>query len=182
MTNFAAGRTGNQSPTISALSLIRLIGWVMIVAGIAVIVGSGAGWAGPSRAIDAKVRPWRDHATGFAIGGFDPMGYFIAGKPVVGREDYEHKWSGAVWRFRNPGNLDAFSRRPERYSPRFGGYDVHAVSRGHAVAGHPSIWAIYRGRLYLFHSAANKLLWSQAPDLVLQDAEANWLKVRRSIY
>ena len=58
-------------------------------------------------------------------------------QPVAGSANFELRYGGAVWRFRNVGNRDAFAAQPDVYMPQFGGYDPIGVARGVAVAGNP---------------------------------------------
>jgi YHS domain-containing protein len=90
-----------------------------------------------------------DWHTGLAIGGYDPVAFFTDGKPIAGRPDFELRYGGAVWRFCNIGNKEAFAARPDVYVPQFGGYDPVGVARGVAVAGRPDVWLISDGRLFL---------------------------------
>ena len=60
---------------------------------------------------------------------------------------------GAIWRFRNEGNLAAFAADPEVYMPQFGGYDPVGIARGVSTAGYAELWAVFDQRLYLFHTA-----------------------------
>src|SRR6185312_9347978 len=62
-----------------------------------------------------------DRHTGLAIYGIDPVAYFTERKPVAGREEFEHRFAGAVWRFDNEGNRAAFIAHPGVYMPRYGG-------------------------------------------------------------
>src|SRR5689334_4948039 len=64
-----------------------------------------------------------DWHTGLALGGFDPVDYFVDGDAMRGKGGFEHTFAGVVWRFRNEGNRAAFAADPEVYMPRFGGYD-----------------------------------------------------------
>ena len=61
--------------------------------------------------------------SGLAIEGFDPVAYFTESVAAQGLSDFEARESGAVWRFRNPGNRASFVAHPEIYGPQFGGYD-----------------------------------------------------------
>jgi len=45
---------------------------------------------------------------GIAIHGYDPVAYFVAGRPVRGRLDLAYKWSGATWLFSSTDNRQAF--------------------------------------------------------------------------
>jgi hypothetical protein len=97
-----------------------------------------------------------DWHTGLAISGYDPVAYFTDGEPVVGSPDLELHYGGAVWRFRNSGNRDAFAARPDIYMPQYGGYDPVDIARGLAVAGDPAVWTIAHERLFLFYDDAQR--------------------------
>lgn len=57
-----------------------------------------------------------------AIRGYDPVAYFVAGKPVKGSKEFTHQWNGASWYFSSAGNRDLFKSAPEKYAPQYGGY------------------------------------------------------------
>lgn len=78
-----------------------------------------------------------DRHTGLAIGGSDPVAFFTDGRPMAGKPEFELRHGGAVWRFRNVGNREAFVARPEVYMPQLGGYDPLGGARGVAVTGSP---------------------------------------------
>jgi hypothetical protein len=129
-------------------------------------------------ATERLVVDWR---TGLAIYGFDPVAYFTDRRPVLGQPDFEHKYAGAVWRFRNPGNLAAFVQNPATYMPRFGGYDPLGVARGVATPGHPDLWLIVGDSLYLFHDKTTRDAFAADPDAARAAAEAKWPEVARSL-
>jgi len=70
-----AGRRFASNRFVWALTLI-----------IAVSAGYGAD--------HALARFWTDPATGFAVGGYDPVSYFTPGGPRRGSADYEATWRG----------------------------------------------------------------------------------------
>ena len=80
-----------------------------------------------------------DRHTGLAIGGFDPVAYFVEAEAMLGKGDFEYALADTVWRFRNEGNRAAFVDNPEIYTPRFGGYDPVAVAREVGVEGNPRL-------------------------------------------
>lgn len=121
-----------------------------------------------------------DHHTGLAIGGFDPVAYFVDAKPLAGRPDLELRVAGAVWRFRNEGNRAAFAADPGVYLPRFGGHDPISV-RGGSAHGHPELWMIFGGRLYLFYSAAARAAFAAEPDQAVEAAVRRWPEVLRTL-
>ncbi len=124
---------------------------------------------------------WRDSATGFAIGGYDPVAYYINKAPVRGRKGVEHRWGGAVWKFANSGNRDAFAKHPEIYAPGFAGYDARALAKGLTVQGLPVVWAIYRRRVYLFHDAASLQVWRRDREKITAAARANWARLAKEM-
>jgi hypothetical protein len=122
-----------------------------------------------------------DRNTGLAIHGYDPIAYFTDGAPRLGKGQFEYRHAGAVWRFRNVGNLGAFAADPDVYMPRFGGYDPVGVGRGVAVAGDPRIWTIVGERLYLFRSAENKAIFAVDSERAVTAADAAWAAVQRTL-
>jgi len=122
-----------------------------------------------------------DRNSGLAIHGFDPIAYFTEGAASLGKGEFEYRHAGAVWRFRNPGNLAAFAADPDVYMPRFGGYDPVGVSRGLAVAGDPRIWMIAGERLYLFQTPENRAVFSVDSERFLAAADEVWPTVLRTL-
>ncbi|PSC07104.1 hypothetical protein SLNSH_00560 [Alsobacter soli] len=93
-----------------------------------------------------------DPLSGIALFGYDPVAYFVDGKPVPGSPDHEWRWSGATWRFASAANKAEFQRAPESFAPAYGGYDADAVLRRSPVAADPSVFAVRDERLFLFRS------------------------------
>src|SRR3569832_2944925 len=89
--------------------------------------------SGPAASDPLVVNP----ATGLALSGFDPVAYFTDRAPRAGRADLELTHDGAVWRFRNSGNREAFLDQPDTYMPRFGGYDPVAGGGHQKEGGRP---------------------------------------------
>ncbi len=122
-----------------------------------------------------------DRFTGLAIGGFDPVAYFVERRPVLGREDFEAAEKGAVWRFRNEGNRASFIAHPEIYGPQFGGYDPIEVARGVTFAGNPRFWLISGERLYLFGIESNRDAFAAHPERFLRRANARWPALEQTL-
>lgn len=100
-----------------------------------------------------------DRWTGAAIGGFDPVAYFIDHRPVLGSVSHLLMQDGITWHFQSQSNLAAFQESPEAYRPVFGGHDPVMVASGLPVAGYPHLFAIVDGRLYLFRRPENRELF-----------------------
>ncbi|MCR9057531.1 MAG: twin-arginine translocation pathway signal protein [Rhodobacteraceae bacterium] len=114
-----------------------------------------------------------DPITGYAIGGNDPVSYFVDGQPRKGDRRHELSWGGAEWVFVNEGNMAAFERNPETYAPMFAGCGGYALSEGFATAGSPYIYAVVEGRLVFFHSVVNRFLFVVNGGQLVKDAQEN---------
>jgi hypothetical protein len=112
--------------------------------------------------------------SGLAIEGFDPVAYFTDAQPIRGLPDFEASEAGAVWRFHNASNRDAFAANPEIYGPQFGGYDPIDVARGIALAGNPRFFVVTGQRLYLFGREESRNDFAADPARFLKDAQARW--------
>ncbi len=139
-----------------------------------------AGWLGVTRLVAGSAEPvFVDRHSGLALGGFDPLSYFVERRPLSGRGQFEYGFAGATWRFRNEGNRAAFARNPHLYMPRFGGYDPVGIARGVAVAGNPAVWIIADGHLYLFHDRAALDAFFDNAEPITATAERRWPQVLR---
>ncbi|MDA7948715.1 MAG: hypothetical protein MPJ78_14720 [Hyphomicrobiaceae bacterium] len=156
-------------------------GWLSCGALALLVIAGGQYLLSEAVTVQAAPAVWRDHATGFAIGGYDPVAYHTQRRPVRGRNGLEHQWGGAAWRFFNSGNRDAFAKHPEIYVPRFAGYDAFALSRGLTLQGEPLLWVFYKGRLLLFQNRKNLKLWKRNPDAVTKRASINWKKLGKDL-
>lgn len=122
-----------------------------------------------------------DWHTGLAIGGYDPVAFYVEGKPVPGSPDVELRYAGAIWRFSNIGNREAFATQPDVYMPQFGGYDPIGVSRGVAVAGNPNLWLIAGGHLFLFYDRRRLDTFAADPARFIAEAERKWPDVLNTL-
>ena len=109
-----------------------------------------------------------------AVGGYDPVAYFTAGKPVEGRKDITFSWKGATWRFATEANREAFKAKPEAYAPQYGGYCAWAVSQGYTAKGDPKFWKVVDGRLYLNYDARVQRDWEKDIPGHIVKAGKNW--------
>ncbi|MCW5722236.1 MAG: YHS domain-containing protein [Devosia sp.] len=115
-----------------------------------------------------------DPLTGVAIGGMDPVSYFVDPTPQKGLAQYEAFWMGAPWHFASEANLEIFKRAPEIYAPQYGGHGAMSMARGFVSDSDPTIYAVFKQRLFLFYSAANREAFMLAPDAAARQGEANW--------
>ncbi|KMO39992.1 hypothetical protein VQ02_09130 [Methylobacterium variabile] len=112
-----------------------------------------------------------DPLTGLALRGFDPVSYRLGPEPRAGLAAHEFVWSGLVWRFSGAANRAAFTRSPDTYAPRLGGYDPEGVAGGRLVEADPLVAVLRDDRLYLFRSAEHR---ARADATLIEAAEARW--------
>ncbi len=130
-------------------------------------------FAAPASAKEAIYSNW----LGQAIGGYDTVAYFTAGKPVEGNGDFTAKWKGANWRFASAVNRDMFIAMPEKYAPKYGGYCAYAVANNTTAKIDPTAWAIVDGKLYLNYSHDIQKTWTADQDAFIAAADKNWPSV-----
>lgn len=135
----------------------------------ALVLGAGA-----ARAEAPIYTNWR----GLALSGYDPVAYFLDGKPVAGESANTLEWMGATWRFASPENRARFVESPERYAPQYGGYCAWAVANGYTASADPEAWTIVGGRLYLNYSAEIQAKWEADIPGHIARADANWPGLR----
>jgi hypothetical protein len=104
-----------------------------------------------------------------AIKGYDPVAYFVAGKPTKGNPDIGLDWDEQRYQFASDENRARFKADPVRYAPQFSDYCAMALSKGELVEANPENWTIAEGKLYIFGKPVG-------PDLFVKDAAANKAK------
>jgi hypothetical protein len=121
-----------------------------------------------------------DDLSGFALRGFDPVAYFVSGKPTAGLADYEYSWDGAIWRFRSEANRAAFIAEPQVYAPLFDGYDAMAIAEDRIVESDPLTFAIIGSRLYFFRTEARREAFRADVAMLGRSVEA-WPRTMRQL-
>lgn len=125
----------------------------------------------------SPVPPVNATPDGVAIKGYDPVAYFTERKPVKGKQEFAHSWSGARWLFASAGHRDRFKADPETYAPRYGGYCAFAVSRGTTADIDPEAWTIHEGRLYLNLDKKIQGVWERDVPGYIKKADEHWPKL-----
>jgi YHS domain-containing protein len=131
----------------------------------------------PASQVPATERIVVDWHTGLAIDGYDPVAFYTDGQAVPGSSDFEFQYGGAIWRFCNIGNREAFAARPDVYMPQFGGYDPLGVAHGVAVAGNPGVWSITDGHLFLFRDRERLAAFLADAEHITSEAKRKWPEV-----
>jgi hypothetical protein len=145
-----------------------LLGASLGLGGLGSLQGSGIALATTTERVVSNPQ------TGLAIDGFDAVAYFVDAAAKPGRPEFELRYRGAIWRFRNPGNRAAFAEAPADYEPRFGGYDPVAIGRGAPTPGSPEIWLVSGRSLYLFYDTQSRDAFNADARRLSMLAEARW--------
>ena len=111
-----------------------------------------------------------------AIGGYDPVAYFIENKPVKGQAALSYDWHGVTWHFASATHRDLFRQNPEKYAPQYGGWCAYGWSRGYPAKTEPDAWSIVGGRLYLNYNRDVRETWNEKQAEYILKADQNYAK------
>ncbi len=123
------------------------------------------------------IAPGSSSAADVAIGGYDPVAYFQAGKAVKGSESFAYQWHQMTWYFSTGENRDLFAADPQKYAPQYDGFCAWAMTEARKARTDPEVWEIVNGKLYLNCSRAAHDKWSRDIPGNIRKADANWLKL-----
>lgn len=98
---------------------------------------------------------------GVALGGYDPVSYFIDGKPAKGDQKIEATFNGALYHFVSQENRATFEKDPMKYAPAYGGFCGYAASIGKVRPANPLLWSIVDGQLIVQHTKGADELWQK---------------------
>ena len=146
--------------------------WLLPLMATLALIGSVVFAVGEAHA--AKPQFYNGIVKGVAVGGYDPVAYFTAGKPVRGSKALTHEYKGVTWRFSSDANKQAFVAQPDKYAPQYGGYCAWAASRGYTAKGDPKAWDIVNGKLYLNYNKNVQRTWRKDTAGNIRRANANW--------
>ena len=113
-----------------------------------------------------------------AIGGYDPVEYFISQSPIKGKKEFSYEWHDATWYFNSMENRAAFQNNPERFAPQYGGYCAFGMSRGYKAETQPDAWTIVNDKLYLNYNTEVKEKWFPEKEERIPIADSTWLDIR----
>lgn len=118
--------------------------------------------------------PYAENVKGVALEGYDVVSYFKYRRPVKGNPQYMLKDKELTWYFANQENLESFNENPERYLPQYEGWCAWAMTEGRFAGSDPSIYNIYKGKLYLLCSQDALRKWEANLEKNIQLANDIW--------
>jgi YHS domain-containing protein len=118
---------------------------------------------------------------GVAIQGYDPVAYFLQGKPAKGGRELAVSHQGVLYYFSSPANKEEFKKNPSKYEPQYGGWCAYAMgAKGEKVTIDPKTFKITDGKLYLFYNRFfNNTLtdWNKNETSLKSSADINWKRI-----
>lgn len=114
---------------------------------------------------------------GVALEGYDPLSYFIDGKPAKGDPKIEATFNGALYHFVSQEHRETFEKNPSKYAPAYGGFCGYAASIGKVRPANPLLWSIVDGQLVVQHTKGAVELWEKDVPGNKAKADANWPKL-----
>lgn len=116
-----------------------------------------------------------------AVGGFDPVAYFIDGKATEGDPRISLELDGAVYQFASSSNKSLFEADPEAYLPEYGGYCAWAVGQGYSADIDPEAWTIHDDRLFLNYNRSIRRKFQSDIENSIAGADSNWPTVKSNL-
>lgn len=113
-----------------------------------------------------------------ALSGYDPVSYFVNGRPEKGSREFWVAFDDAVYLFNSANHRELFVADPERYAPQYHGYCTIKVSQGKRAEADPEAWAIMGGKLYVFRSKKGLARFNKDRAKVVTEANAAWQTLR----
>ncbi len=125
-----------------------------------------------------------------ALGGYDVVAYFKAGKGVKGIPEINTVHNGVIYHFSTIENKNAFTKKPEGFLPQYDGYCALAIgAQNKKVTINPETFKITNGKLYMFYNGKFPLgrgtfnsiePWIKDEDNLIKKADANWPTLKSS--
>jgi YHS domain-containing protein len=110
-----------------------------------------------------------------AIKGYDPVSYFVEGRPVKGMESISHDFDDSRYFFSSEKHRKMFAASPEKYVPQFAALCAAGLADGRRVPPDPTAFVVRDGKLYLFEAQRGVERVKKDPSL-LTKAHENYPK------
>lgn len=117
-------------------------------------------------------------ASGVALKGYDPVAYFVDGKPTPGMDKFMAKHDGATYHFASDKNRDAFVAQPDKFVPQYGGFCAYGAAKGGKFETDPTAFSVVGGKLYLNKSASVQKLWTADVPGHIKQADMAWPQLK----
>ena len=112
-----------------------------------------------------------------AIGGYCPVAYKAALKPIKGDAKYSSTRYGDTFWFVNADAKVMYDKGPEGYTPEYHNYCATGVAKGMKIVSDPTGFTVYNGKTYLFANKQAKAMFDKDKANMVADADKNWPSV-----
>jgi YHS domain-containing protein len=112
---------------------------------------------------------------GVILKGYDPVAYFTRHQAIKGNPAIQTRFGGAIYNFVSVADKAAFDRNPSRYVPQYGGFCADYMRKGELRDIDPTIFFIYKRKLYVCSAADAIKEFRSNVDKNIQRADENWV-------
>ena len=158
--------------TLDAAGLSLIPSKIEIDNGIVVLVEASAK-AVPKTRMDLD-------SNGVILKGYDPVAYFTRHQAVKGNPAIQTKFQGAIYHFVSVADKVAFGKNPSQYVPQYGGFCAYHLSKGTLRDSDPSVFFIYKSKLYVCSAPDGVEKIRSNMDESLRKADENWIPLGRA--
>jgi YHS domain-containing protein len=114
-----------------------------------------------------------------ALNGYDPVAYFIDGRPAKGSSEFSASFDGTTYHFKNAQHRALFVADPDRYAPQYKAYCAITISRGAKQEVDPEAFLIWNGKLYMFAGKQGIDMFKAEAAAIVAKAEQTWPEVNK---
>lgn len=122
-------------------------------------------------------------ADGFKVGlgGHCPVGYVMAGKPIIGDPKFTSEYQGVTYYSSSADAKAMFDKEPSKYveSIKYKGYCATGLAMGKQLESDPSIFSRVDGKVYFFSSKEAKDMFDKEPKKYISKADKEWEKINK---
>jgi hypothetical protein len=158
--------------TLNAASLSWIPSKIAQDHGIVVLVEASAK-AVPKARVDVD-------SNGVILKGYDPVAYITRHQALKGNPAIQTKFGGAIYHFVSLADKVAFGKNPSRYVPQYGGFCAYHLSKGTLVDSDPSVFFIYKSKLYVCSAPDGVEKFRSNIDENVRKADENWIPLGRA--
>jgi len=122
-----------------------------------------------------------------AVNGYDVVSYVTDNKAAEGSKDHSAEHGGVTYYFVSEANKDAFTKKPEKFLPQYGGWCAYGVAAAQQkFPTDAQVFKVVDGKLYLFFNGEtpdgtllNTIVpWNADEANLMKQADTNWPAVK----
>jgi YHS domain-containing protein len=110
--------------------------------------------------------------------GFDPVAYFVDGKPARGVHTIAATTEGRTYYFASTQHRATFVRSPAMYEPQYGGFCSNGAAYAVKLGSDPTQFEIRDGRLFIFGDILGHEMWLLDERDNIRHADDLWPGIR----